>query len=88
MLEHYWCKRTHLSEFCLYVYFAIILVMKYAKFCEQVFEFKKSYLHKSDLIQKHHIKPSSNFFVILIGNLFLYQVEEDAILGSHPDIIS
>ncbi len=34
MLEYYWCRGAHLSEFCLYAYFATILVMKRTKSSE------------------------------------------------------
>ncbi len=88
ILEHYWCKRVHLFEFYLYVYFATILIVKHAISSEQVFEFEESYPHKSDLIQKHYIKPGYNFLVALIGNLSQCQFEEDTILGGHPDTIS
>lgn len=87
MLEYYYCRRAHLSEFCLYAYFATILIVKCAKSCEQVFELKESYPHKSDLIQKHHTKPDSDFLVTLIGNLSQCQFEKDAILGDYPDTI-
>ena len=70
MLEYYWYRGAHLFNFCLYAYFATILVMKCAKSSKQIFEFKALYLHKSDLIQKYHIKSGSDFFVALIGNLF------------------
>ena len=69
MLEYYWYRRAHLFEFNLYIYLAIILIMKYAKSSEQVFKFEESYPHKLDLIQKHHTKPDSDFLVILIGNI-------------------
>ncbi len=88
MLKYYRCRRAHLSEFCLYAYFATISVVKCAKSSEQVFKFEESYPHKSDLIQKHHTKPGSNILIALIGNLSQCQVEEDAVLGGHPDIIS
>ena len=40
------------------------------------------------MIQKHYIKPGSDFLVALIGNLFQCQFEENTILDGHPDIIS
>ncbi len=88
MLEHYQCKGAHLSEFYLYAYFVTISVMKRAKSSEQVFKFEESYLHKSDLIQKHHTKPGSDFFIALIGNLSQYQFEKDIVPGNHLDTIS
>ncbi len=69
MLEYYRCRGAHLSEFYLYAYFAMILVVKRTKSSEQVFEFKESYSHKLDLIQKHHTKPGPDFLVALISNL-------------------
>ena len=88
MLEYYWCREAHLSEFCLYTYFAMISVVKRAKSSKQVFKFEESYPHKSDLIQKHHTKPGSDFLVALIGNLSQCQSEEDSVPGGHPDTIS
>ncbi len=88
ILEHYQCKGVHLFEFCLYTYFATISVVKRAKSSKLIFEFEKSYPHKSDLIQKHHTKPGSDFLIALIDNLSHCQVEEDAISDGHLDIIS
>ena len=50
----------------------MILVVKYVKSSEQVFEFKELYLYKLDLIQKSYTKPSFYFLIILIDNLSPY----------------
>ncbi len=69
MFENYWYRGAHLSKFCLYTYFVTILVIKRAKSSEQIFEFEEKYPHKLNLIQKYYMKSSSNFLVVLIGNL-------------------
>lgn len=88
IFKHYWCRGTHFSEFCLYTYFTTILIMKCKRSNRQVFEFKESYPYKLNLIQRHNIKPSSNFFVALIRTLSQYQSKENTVLGSYPDNIS
>ena len=88
IFEHYWYRGIHLSEFCLYAYFATISVVRRKGSSGQLFEFEKSYPHKLKLIQKHHIKPGSEFLVTLIRILSQCQSEENAILGGHPDTIS
>ena len=70
ILKYYWRKRVYFFELCLYTYFVSILIVKCAKYIEQVFEFKELYPHKSDLIQKHLTKSGTNFLIALIGNLF------------------
>ncbi len=62
--------------------------MKRVKSNKQVFQFEESYPHKSDLIQKHHTKPGSDFLVTLIGNLSQCQFEENIVPDSHSDTIS
>ena len=88
MFEYYQCKGIYLSEFCLYVYFATISVVRHKGSSEQLFEFEESYPHKLKLIQKHHMKPHSKFLVALIGTLSQYQSEANAVPGGHSDIIS
>ena len=88
MFEYYQCKGIYLSEFCLYVYFATISVVRHKGSSEQLFEFEESYPHKLKLIQKHHTKPGSEFLVALIGTLSQCQSEEDAVPGGHRDTIS
>ena len=87
MLGYYWYKGVYFSEFYLYIYFAIILIMKRTKSSKQVFEFKESYLYKLDLIQKHYIKLGSDFLVAWIDNLSQCQFEKNTISNDHPDII-
>ena len=88
MFEHYRCRGIHLSEFCLYAYFATISVVRRKGSSGQLFEFEESYPHKLKLIQKHHTKPGSEFLVALIGTLSQCQSEEDAVPGGHRDTIS
>lgn len=70
MFEYYWCRGTYFSKFSFYAYFAKNLVIKCKKFSKQVFEFEESYLHKLNLIQKHHINPGFDFLIALIEILF------------------
>lgn len=88
MFKHYQCRDIHLSEVCLYAYFATILFVKREESGGQVFEFEELYPYKLNLIQRHHTKPGSDFLVALIGTLSQCQSEEDAVLGGHPDTIS
>lgn len=62
--------------------------MKCAISTEQVFEFKESYFYKANLIQKYYTKPSSDFRVALIDNLFPYQFKGDIVPSVYSDIIS
>ena len=88
IFKYYWCRGPHLFEFCLYTYFATILVVKCTKFRKQIFKFENLYLHKSDLIQKYHLKPDSYFLITFISNLFQCQFEENDILDGNLDTIS
>ena len=40
------------------------------------------------MIQKYHIKPNSDFLIVLIGNLFQYQFKENTVSGGYLDTIS
>ena len=88
IFEYYCYRSIYLSEFCFYVYFTTILIIKYKCSSGQVFEFKESYPHKLNLIQRHYIKLSSDFFIALNETWSHCQSEEDTILDGHVDTIS
>ena len=88
IFEHYRCRGTHLFEFCLYAYFATILVVKHKGSNGQVFKFKESYPHKLNFIQRHYTKPGFDFLVALIETFFQCQSEKNAVLSGHLNTIS
>ena len=62
--------------------------MKRKEFNKQVFEFEESYPHKLNLIQRHHIKPGSDFFIALIGTLSQGQSKENTVPSGYLNTIS
>lgn len=87
IFEHYQCRDIHLSKFYLYTYFVKISVVKHKESSGQIFEFKESYPHKLNLIQRHHIKPRFKFLATLIGTLSYCHSEKDSIPGDYPNTI-
>lgn len=88
ILKYYYSNETYLFEFCLYIYFVMILIIKYTKFSKQILELKESYPYKSNLIQKYYIKSISDFLITLIINLSQYLFEKNANLSSQQNTIS
>lgn len=50
IFEHYQYKKIHLFEFCFYVYFLTISIVKHQRFSKQILKFEKLYSYKLNLI--------------------------------------